>query len=220
VLISDISGRGDAAVSLKGLTGGSSLRERRCCRGVRHGRWPDCGWLGCAWVPGSGDAVQTVPPWRLVMARRSTASEQVSGRQGRSNVKRERKRKGPMRLMPPSGHTHTPSEGGGGGGGGAGAGRGGPRGGQGRVQGRQHSDVSTARLPVSTRTLRGCLIGEGQVNKDIFPPNGPLNHPWSGSKGGGKGGGGQRQGPTSTFSSSASAGHFSCIVYMLRWISD
>jgi hypothetical protein len=42
--------------------------------------------------------------------------------------------------------------------------------GHGRVQGRQHSDVSTARLPVSTRTLRGCLIGEGQLNKDIFPP--------------------------------------------------
>ena len=44
--------------------------------------------------------------------RRSTASEQVSGRQGRSNMKRERKRKGPMRLMPPSGH--TPPRGGGG----------------------------------------------------------------------------------------------------------
>jgi len=51
--------------------------------------------------------------------RRSTASEQVSGRQGRSNMKRERKRKGPMSLMPPSGH--TPPQGGGG----AGAVRGG-----------------------------------------------------------------------------------------------
>jgi hypothetical protein len=49
--------------------------------------------------------------------RRSTASEQVSGRQGRSNMKRERKRKGPMRQMPPSGH---PPPGRGGGGGGAG----------------------------------------------------------------------------------------------------
>ena len=45
--------------------------------------------------------------------RRSTASEQVSGRQGRSNMKRERKRKGPMRLMPPSGHTPPPGRGGG-----------------------------------------------------------------------------------------------------------
>jgi hypothetical protein len=72
--------------------------------------------------------------------RRRTASGQVSGRQGRSNMERERKRKG------------------GGGWGGSG--------GQGRVQGRQHSDVSTARLPVSARTLRGCLIciGEGQLN--------------------------------------------------------
>jgi hypothetical protein len=35
-------------------------------------------------------------------------------------MKRERKRKGPMGLMPPSGHTHTPPREGGGGGGGAG----------------------------------------------------------------------------------------------------
>jgi hypothetical protein len=34
-----------------------------------------------------------------------------------------------------------------------------------------HSDVST-RLPVSTRTLRGCLIciGEGQLNKELITP--------------------------------------------------
>jgi hypothetical protein len=74
--------------------------------------------------------------------------------------RRERKRKGPMRLMPPS--PPPPPPGGGGGGGGSG--------GQGRVQGRQHSDVSTARLPVSARTLRGCLIGEGQLNKELIPP--------------------------------------------------
>jgi hypothetical protein len=28
---------------------------------------------------------------------------------------------------------------------------------------------ASSRLPVSTRTLRGCLIGEGQLNKDISP---------------------------------------------------
>jgi hypothetical protein len=48
--------------------------------------------------------------------RRSTASEQGSGRQGRSNMKRERKRKGPVSLMPPSGHPPPPGWGGGGGG--------------------------------------------------------------------------------------------------------
>jgi hypothetical protein len=58
-------------------------------------------------------------------------------------MERERKRKGPMGLIPPLG-----------GGGGAGGCGGGGSGGQGRAQGRQHSDVSTARLPVSTRTLR------------------------------------------------------------------
>jgi hypothetical protein len=52
------------------------------------------------------------------------------------------------------------------GGGAGGAARPVASGGQGRVQGRQHSDVSsTARLPVSTRTLRGCLTAEGQLNK-------------------------------------------------------
>jgi hypothetical protein len=31
-------------------------------------------------------------------------------------------------------------------------------------------EITELRLPVSTRTLRGCLIGEGQLNKDISPP--------------------------------------------------
>jgi hypothetical protein len=41
------------------------------------------------------------------------------------------------------------------------------------------------RLPVSTRTLRGCLIGEGQLNKELIPPcssgrsPGVLAHPAS-----------------------------------------
>jgi hypothetical protein len=48
--------------------------------------------------------------------------------------------------------------------------------GRGRVQGRQRalstpgSCVGTARLPVSTRTLRGCLVGESQLNKELIPP--------------------------------------------------
>jgi hypothetical protein len=38
-------------------------------------------------------------------------------------------------------------------------------------QGRQNSDVSTstAQLPVSAWTLRGCLIGEGQLNTELTP---------------------------------------------------
>jgi hypothetical protein len=46
-------------------------------------------------------------------------------------------------------------------GGGAGVVRGGHSGGRGSDQGGQRGDVSTERLPASTRTLRGCLIGEG-----------------------------------------------------------
>jgi hypothetical protein len=65
-------------------------------------------------------------------------------------------------TMAPLG-AHTPP--------GRGGGGGQCSGGQGRVQGRQHSGVSTARLPVSTRTLRGCLIGEGQLNKEPIPPS-------------------------------------------------
>jgi hypothetical protein len=41
------------------------------------------------------------------------------------------------------------------------------------VQGGQHSDVRTARLPVSTQTLRSCLIDGGQLNKELIP----LRHP-------------------------------------------
>jgi hypothetical protein len=65
---------------------------------------------------------------------------------------------------------HPPREGGAAGGGGARCeGRGSS--GQCRVQVRQHSGVSTARFPVSTRTLRDCLvcIGEGQLNKEPIP---------------------------------------------------
>jgi hypothetical protein len=58
--------------------------------------------------------------------RRHTASGQVSGRQGRSNMERERNRKGSMGLMPPSVHPQ----------GGGGDGAGGGSGGQGGVQGR------------------------------------------------------------------------------------
>jgi hypothetical protein len=58
--------------------------------------------------------------------------------------------------MPPSGH--TPPQGRGWCGGGSG--------GRGSDQGGQRGDVSTERLPASTRTLRGCLIiGEGWLNK-------------------------------------------------------
>jgi hypothetical protein len=56
------------------------------------------------------------------------------------------------------------------GGGGAGVVRGGS-GGRGSDQGGQRGDVSTERLPASTRTLRGCLIGEGQLNKELIPPS-------------------------------------------------
>jgi hypothetical protein len=76
-----------------------------------------------------------------VEIRRHTSSGQVHGRQGRSNMERERIATRTMGLMPPSEHP--------------------PPGrvrGRCRVQGRHHSDVSTARLPVSARTLRGCLI--------------------------------------------------------------
>jgi hypothetical protein len=51
--------------------------------------------------------------------------------------------------------------------------RGGGSGGQGRIQGRQHSDVGTARLPVSTQTLRvvaSYAIGEGQLDKELILP--------------------------------------------------
>jgi hypothetical protein len=75
-------------------------------------------------------------------------------------MKRERKRKGPMRLMPPSGHTHPQ-----GGGGGGGAGEGGS-GGQGRVQGRQHSDVSTARLENPTWILANLAPGRGGAHTE------------------------------------------------------
>jgi hypothetical protein len=69
-----------------------------------------------------------------------------------------------MLPRPPGGPPPPPPPGGGGGGV-----RGGGSGGQGRAQGRQRSDVGTARLPVSTRTLRGCLTGEGRLNKDKEP---------------------------------------------------
>jgi hypothetical protein len=101
--------------------------------------------------------------------RRKRNTEEHSERAGKRKAREKqhgarKKAKGTNETNAPLGAHPPPGRGGG-------RGRcGGGSGGQGRVQGRKHSDVSTARLPVSTRTLRGCLIGEGQLNKDISPP--------------------------------------------------
>jgi hypothetical protein len=82
--------------------------------------------------------------------QQSEKDRMKKGRQGRSGARNKPKRT--MTTNAPLGASHTSP-------------RGrrweGDSGGQGRDQGTQRSDVSTEQLPASTRTSRGCLVGEG-----------------------------------------------------------
>jgi hypothetical protein len=74
-------------------------------------------------------------------------------------MERERKRKGPIGPMPGA---HTPREGGGGG-----------SSGQGKAQGRQHSDVSTVQLPSSGQYVDTAWLPHRRrpaYNKELIPP--------------------------------------------------
>jgi hypothetical protein len=101
--------------------------------------------------------------------RRGKNTAERSKRAGKQKAREEQQQQGARKkakrtnaTKPPPLGAHTPT----------GGGERGGSGGQGQVQGGHHSDVSRSPpwLPVSTRTLRGCLIGEGQLNKELIPP--------------------------------------------------